>query len=441
LAMQKSLLPEDSTQLSHAPLAVRLRPETLDEISGQKHLLGPGKPLRLLVESGQLHSMLLWGPPGTGKTTLAEVMARESDTDLISVSAVLSGIKEIRAAVQQAEIARQSGRRTILFVDEVHRFNKTQQDAFLPHVENGTVVFIGATTENPSFEVNNALLSRTRVYILNELSAEDLDAVLNRALRDPRGLKDNEIDISDPARELLISLADGDARRLLNLLELCAQLCEKDRIMDEALLRLVSGEKYHRFDKGGDAFYDQISVLHKSVRGSSPDAALYWMCRMLDGGCDPLYIARRLVRMASEDIGNADPRALELCLNAWEVLQRLGAAEGELALAQAVIYLACAPKSNASYLAFSRAMSHVRDSGTLPVPQRFKNAPTSLMKTLGHGDGYRYAHDESGAYAAGESYFPDSLSPMQYYYPVDQGLEIRIRDKLNKLRTMDENAK
>jgi len=326
--MQKSLLPENSDPSPHAPLAVRLRPQTLDEICGQQHLLGPGKPLRLLVESGQLHSMLLWGPPGTGKTTLAGVMARCSDTDLIAISAVLSGVKEIRAAVQQAEFAKRSGRTTILFVDEVHRFNKSQQDAFLPHVENGTIVFFGATTENPSFEVNNALLSRTRVYVLNELSSADLDAVLNRALGDPRGLQDRQLTVSSPARELLLSLADGDARRLLNLLELCAQLCENGGEIDENLLRQVSGDRYHRFDKGGDAFYDQISVLHKAVRGSSPDAALYWMCRMLDGGCDPFYIARRLVRMASEDVGNADPRALELCLNAWDVLQRLGAVEG-----------------------------------------------------------------------------------------------------------------
>ena len=439
--MQKSLLPEDNNSSPHAPLAVRLRPQTLDEISGQQHLLGPGKPLRLLVESGQLHSMLLWGPPGTGKTTLAEVMARGSDTDLIAVSAVLSGVKEIRAAVQQAEFAKHSGRTTILFVDEVHRFNKAQQDAFLPHVENGTIVFIGATTENPSFEVNNALLSRTRVYVLNELEIADLNSVLDRALVDPRGLRDQQISITQSARDLLLLLADGDARRLLNILELCAQLCENAGQIDENLLRTVSGEKYQRFDKGGDAFYDQISVLHKAVRGSAPDAALYWMCRMLDGGCDPAYVARRLVRMASEDIGNADPRALELCLNAWDVLQRLGAVEGELALAQAVIYLACAPKSNASYLAFSRAMSHVRDSGTLPVPQRFKNAPTQLMKTLGHGDGYRYAHDEPEAYAAGESYFPDTLSPIQYYQPREQGLEIRIKEKLRKLRAMDEGAK
>ncbi len=439
--MQKSLLPEDTTALSHAPLAVRLRPRSLDEICGQSHLLGPGKPLRLLIESGQLHSMLLWGPPGTGKTTLAEIIARSSDTDLISVSAVLSGVKDIRAAVQQAEIANHSGRTTIIFVDEVHRFNKSQQDAFLPHVENGTIVFIGATTENPSFEVNNALLSRTRVYVLNELGKDDLNAVVDRALTDARGLKNINVRLSEAARALLLSLADGDARRLLNLLELCSQLSEPNGEIDEILLRQVSGDRYQRFDKGGDAFYDYISVLHKAVRGSSPDAALYWMCRMLDGGCDPFYIARRLVRMASEDIGNADPRALELCLNAWDVLKRLGAAEAELALAQAVIYLACAPKSNASYLAFCRAMSHVRESGTLPVPQRFRNAPTALMKQIGHGEGYRYAHDEPEAYAAGENYFPDALSPEQYYKPVEQGLEIRIKEKLRKLNAMDKQVK
>ncbi|MBV1905970.1 MAG: replication-associated recombination protein A [Pseudomonadales bacterium] len=439
--MQKSLLPEVSAQKLNAPLAERMRPEKLDDIFGQRHLLGPGKPLRILVEKGQLHSMLLWGPPGTGKTTLAEVMSSAANTEFIALSAVLAGVKDIRLAIEEAQHALHAGKKTVLFVDEVHRFNKAQQDAFLPHVEKGTVIFIGATTENPSFEVNNALLSRTRVYLLKSLSSEDLSSVLEKALTDKRGLQENRLNFTETAREALLFLADGDARRLLNLLELCAQLSEVGSEIDEELVRAVSGSAYKRFDKGGDAFYDQISVLHKAVRGSAPDAALYWMCRMLDGGCDPFYVARRFVRMASEDIGNADPRAMQVALNAWDVLQRLGEGEGELALAQAVIYLACAPKSNASYVALSRANAHVKETGTLPVPQRFKNAPTRLMKDLGHGEGYRYAHSEPAAYAAGENYLPDDLENRNYYEPVEQGLEIQIKKKLLALRKLDERAR
>jgi putative ATPase len=415
------------------PLAERVRPQTLEEFVGQEHLLGPGKPLARVAESGVLHSMLLWGPPGTGKTTLAKLLAERSDARWISLSAVLSGVKDVRAAVAQAEASRNLGEATVLFVDEVHRFNKAQQDAFLPHVERGVVTFIGATTENPSFEVNAALLSRARVYVLKALTEADLHKVIRRACDEQL-----EIRVSDDAVRLLADLADGDARRCLNLLEVAAQLADGE--IDEAAVSEAAGSRYRRFDKGGDAFYDQISALHKAVRGSAPDAALYWLCRMLDGGCDPHYVARRVVRMASEDIGNADPRGLQLALAAWDTYDRLGSPEGELALAQAVLYLASVPKSNAAYKAYGAAMAHVQATGSHPVPNHLRNAPTRLMKELGHGDGYRYAHDEADGYAAGESYWPDDLPPEHYYQPLDQGLEVRIAERLARLRDLDAKA-
>jgi putative ATPase len=417
----------------NAPLAERLRPNCLEEFVGQAHLLGAGKPLRTLAESGRLHSMLLWGPPGTGKTTLAKLLAARAGARWISLSAVLSGVKDVRAAVAEAEALRGLGETTVLFVDEVHRFNKAQQDAFLPHVEKGTVTFIGATTENPSFEVNAALLSRARVYVLKPLGEEDLNRVIDRAAEQALNLP-----VTPDARALLTSLADGDARRMLNLLEVAAQLAEKE--VDEAVVTEAAGSRYRRFDKGGDAFYDQISALHKSVRGSAPDAALYWLCRMLDGGCDPLYVARRVVRMATEDVANADPRALQIALAAWDTYERLGSPEGELALAQAVLYLASVPKSNSAYVAYGRAMGFVREGASEAVPMHLRNAPTRLMKDLGHGRDYRYAHDEPEHYAAGETYWPDGLDPQAFYEPSDQGLEAKIRERLSRLRRLDQNT-
>ncbi len=424
-----------SDDVAGIPLAERLRPQRLDDVVGQRHLLGPGKPLRLAFESGQLHSMILWGPPGVGKTTLARLTAHAFDAEFIALSAVFSGVKEIREAIAQAREHRQRGRRTILFVDEVHRFNKSQQDAFLPFVEQGLVTFIGATTENPSFEVNSALLSRAAVYVLEPLDAAAMLDLFQRA----RALACPQLGFDDQAVERLIGFADGDARRLMNLVEqvrVAAGAAGVDPVtpafIDEAL-----ATKLRRFDKGGEAFFDQISALHKAVRGSHPDAALYWLCRMLDGGADPLYLGRRLIRMAVEDIGLADPRALDIALNACATFERLGAPEGELALAQATIFLACAAKSNAVYKAYNAARAFVRQDDSRPVPMRLRNAPTRLMKDLGYGQAYRYAHDEPEAYAAGERYLPDGMHEPGWYVPAPRGLEQQISDKLKRLRALD----
>lgn len=421
-----------------APLAERMRPTTLAGYIGQGHILGPGQPLRLAIEQDQLHSMILWGPPGVGKTTLARLLAHSTTSRFESLSAVQSGVKDIKAAAERALQAKAEGRRTLLFVDEVHRFNKAQQDAFLPYVEDGTFIFVGATTENPGFELNAALLSRARVYPLKSVSLDDMAALLVQARQQDASVA--RLSIDEDVQQRLFALADGDARRFYNLLELSADLYadEPDGLTLDRLSQLTQGQT-RRFDKGGDAFYDQISAMHKSVRGSSPDGALYWLCRMLDGGCDPLYIARRLVRMASEDIGNADPRALTLAMDAWQVQERLGSPEGELSLAQAVVYLACAPKSNAVYKAFNQVMALVQSDQSREVPVHLRNAPTKLMKELGYGHEYRYAHDEPHGYAAGEHYLPEELEDKRFYQPVDRGLEKKIADKLAFLRDLDAN--
>jgi putative ATPase len=423
-----------------APLADLMRPQTLDEVVGQTHLLGPGKPLRVAYESGKLHSMILWGPPGVGKTTLARLMAKTFDAEFLALSAVLSGVKDIRDAVARAEnVLQQSGRATILFVDEVHRFNKAQQDAFLPFVERGLVTFIGATTENPSFEVIGALLSRAAVYVLKPLGEDELAVLFFRAVQKV----DAGLAYSTKAQEIIIGAADGDARRLLNMIEALGNAAVSRNIsaVDDAFVQDTLAQNLRRFDKGGDAFYDQISALHKSVRGSSPDASLYWLTRMLDGGADPLYLGRRLVRMAVEDIGLADPRALRLALDACETYERLGTPEGELALAEAAIYLACAPKSNATYVAYNSARAHVQSDKSRPVPEHLRNAPTKLMKELGYGRTYRYAHDEPEAYAAGENYLPDGLEGVSFYQPTSRGLEGKLAEKLAHLRELDSKAK
>ena len=427
-----------------APLADRFRPRSLSEFAGQLHLVGEGKPLRAALDGGRIHSMVLWGPPGSGKTTLARLVAKTTEADFIGISAVLAGVKDIRAAVDSARSNREVGRGTVLFVDEVHRFNKAQQDAFLPHVEDGTIVFIGATTENPSFEVNSALLSRARIYVLNPVGNTAIEQVLERALRDrERGLGRHGLVMDSPDRDRLVEAADGDVRRALNALELAAELAMQageKQLGGDFVSEALAGGAFRRFDKGGDAFYDLISAVHKSIRGSDPDAALYWVGRIFDGGGDPLYVARRLVRVASEDIGNADPRALRIALDAWEAYQRLGSPEGDLAIAQAAVYLACAAKSDAVYKGFGTAMGDVRRHGSLPVPLHLRNAPTSLMRNLGYGRSYRHAHDEADGYVAGETYLPDRLAGRRYYAPVARGLEIRISEKLARLRELDRAA-
>lgn len=448
--VSQSLFPEDDkpaaeTDTASQPLASRMRPRQLEDFIGQEHLLGEGKSLGEAIRKGLPHSMILWGPPGVGKTTLARLVAETSGGQFESLSAVLAGVKDIRAAVERAQALRKvTGRSTILFVDEVHRFNKSQQDAFLPHVEDGTLIFIGATTENPSFELNNALLSRARVYVLQSLDDDALVGVIDAALSDiRRGLGKRRIALAEPEKRRLAMSADGDARKALNLLEIAVDLgTEREGVLhiDTQVIEQVLQGSARRFDKGGDSFYEQISALHKAVRGSSPDGALYWLVRMLDGGCDPLYVARRLVRMASEDVGNADPRALQIALSAWDAQTRLGSPEGELVIAQAVIYLACAPKSNAVYNAYNQARADVQSGGSLEVPPHLRNAPTALMKSLDYGAEYRYSHDEPGAYSAGENYFPPQLQDTRYYFPTENGLEQKIREKLEYLRERDRNS-
>lgn len=424
---------------AQAPLAARMRPVTLDDVAGQRHLLAPGKLLRTAIEENRLHSMIFWGPPGIGKTTLSKMLAEHCDVHFEMLSAVFAGVKDVRAAVQKAQLNfQQSSKQTILFVDEIHRFSKSQQDAFLPYVEDGTIVFIGATTENPSFELNNALLSRARVYVLKSLTVDDLAQVIKRALNDKiNGYGEDNIQLTEQQIQSLSVAADGDARRALNLLENVVDMSAGENVTNNVIDQVVQGH-VKRYDKGGDIFYDQISALHKSVRGSSPDAALYWYARMLDAGCDPLYVVRRLVAIASEDIGNADPRALEITINAWDAFVRLGPKEGERAIAHALVYCACAAKSNAVELAFNAAKQLVRDTGSLEVPAHLRNAPTKLMSELGYGDEYRYAHNESEAYAAGENYFPETLKDVQLYQPNERGLELKIRAKLAYLTSLDD---
>jgi len=435
--MQDSLFNDPD---AYEPLASRVRPKSLEQYLGQEHLLGKGKALRKVIESGLLHSMIFWGPPGVGKTTLARILARYAQAEFLSLSAVMDGVKEIRACMEKASQFRQQGRKCLLFVDEVHRFNKSQQDAFLPFVENGTVIFIGATTENPSFELNSALLSRARVYKLRGLSKSVISNMLIETLKQDIKLSKLELTLEDDAANFLAVVADGDARKSLNLLEMSCDLAEADGepVISLTLAQEVAQESVRRFDKSGDIFYEQISALHKSVRGSSPDGAMYWYCRMIDGGCDPIYIARRLIRMASEDIGNADPRGLEIAMNAWQAYERLGSPEGELIIAHAVNYLACAPKSNAVYKAFNETNALIRTTSSYEVPMHLRNAPTGLMKEAGYGGEYRYAHDESGAYAAGECYLPEELKDLSIYQPTDRGLEAKIGEKLNYLAKLDE---